>query len=107
MKNLINDFCNNNLILQLVYDNTIPGWIYETNSDVISSTFNPTTKIITFSKFDGTTFSLDLNPVLGSGSSGLNDLSDVTVSSPTTGQILALQASGQFANVSVISGGTY
>ena len=37
----------------------------------------------------------------------LNDLSDVTLSSPTTGQLLIFQASGQFANVSVISGGTY
>lgn len=49
-----------------------------------------------------------IDTLSGPGSvSSLNDLSDVTVSSPTTGQILALQASGQFANVSVISGGTY
>ena len=39
--------------------------------------------------------------------SSLNDLSDVTISSATTGQLLVRQASGQFANVSVISGGTY
>ena len=49
-----------------------------------------------------------IDTLSGPGSvSALNDLSDVTVSSPTTGQLLVLQASGQFANVSVISGGTY
>ncbi len=49
-----------------------------------------------------------IDTLSGPGSvSSLNDLSDVTVSSPQTGQILALQASGQFANVSVLSGGTY
>ena len=49
-----------------------------------------------------------IDTLSGPGSvSSLNDLSDVTVSSPTTGQLLVLQASGQFANVSVISGGTY
>ena len=49
-----------------------------------------------------------IDTLSGPGSvSSLNDLSDVTVSSPTTGQLLILQASGQFANVSVISGGTY
>ena len=49
-----------------------------------------------------------IDTLSGPGSvSSLNDLSDVTVSSPQTGQLLVLQASGQFANVSVISGGTY
>ena len=49
-----------------------------------------------------------IDTLSGPGSvSSLNDLSDVTVSSPQTGQLLILQASGQFANVSVISGGTY
>ena len=49
-----------------------------------------------------------IDTLSGPGSvSALNDLSDVTISSPTTGQLLVLQASGQFANVSVISGGTY
>jgi len=49
-----------------------------------------------------------IDTLSGPGSvSSLNDLSDVTVSSPTTGQLLVLQASGQFANVSVLSGGTY
>jgi hypothetical protein len=37
----------------------------------------------------------------------LNDLSDVTISSPTTGQILVLQSGGSFQNVSALSGGTY
>ena len=49
-----------------------------------------------------------IDTLSGPGSvSSLNDLSDVTLSSPTTGQLLIFQASGQFANVSVISGGTY
>ena len=49
-----------------------------------------------------------IDTLSGPGSvSSLNDLSDVTVSSPQTGELLILQASGQFANVSVISGGTY
>ena len=49
-----------------------------------------------------------IDTLSGPGSvSSLNDLSDVTISSPTTGQLLIFQASGQFANVSVISGGTY
>ena len=49
-----------------------------------------------------------IDTLSGPGSvSSLNDLSDVTLSSPTTGQLLVLQASGQFTNVSVISGGTY
>ena len=49
-----------------------------------------------------------IDTLSGPGSvSSLNDLSDVTVSSPQTGQILVLQASGQFANVAVLSGGTY
>ena len=49
-----------------------------------------------------------IDTLSGPGSvSSLNDLSDVTVSSPQTGQLLVLHASGQFANVSVISGGTY
>jgi hypothetical protein len=49
-----------------------------------------------------------IDTLSGPGSvSSLNDLSDVTVNSPQTGELLILQASGQFANVSVISGGTY
>ena len=49
-----------------------------------------------------------IDTLSGPGSvSSLNDLSDVTVASPQTGQLLVLQASGQFANVSVLSGGTY
>ena len=49
-----------------------------------------------------------IDTLSGPGSvSSLNDLSDVTLSSPTTGQLLVRQASGQFANVSVLSGGTY
>ena len=49
-----------------------------------------------------------IDTLSGPGSvSSLNDLSDVTISSPTTGQILVLQAGGSFANVSVLSGGTY
>ena len=49
-----------------------------------------------------------IDTLSGPGSvSSLNDLSDVTLSSPTTGQLLIFQASGQFANVSVLSGGTY
>ena len=49
-----------------------------------------------------------IDTLSGPGSvSSLNDLSDVTLSSPTTGQLLVFQASGQFANVSVLSGGTY
>ena len=49
-----------------------------------------------------------IDTLSGPGSvSSLNDLSDVSVSSPQTGQILVLQASGSFENVSVISGGTY
>ena len=49
-----------------------------------------------------------IDTLSGPGSvSSLNDLSDVTVSSPQTGQLLVLQAGGQFANVSVITGGTY
>ncbi len=49
-----------------------------------------------------------IDTLSGPGSvSSLNDLSDVTISSPTTGQILVMQAGGSFQNVSVISGGTY
>ena len=49
-----------------------------------------------------------IDTLSGPGSvSSLNDLSDVTLSSPTTGHLLVLHAAGQFANVSVISGGTY
>jgi len=49
-----------------------------------------------------------IDTLSGPGSvSSLNDLSDVTISSPTTGQILVLQAGGSFQNVSVLSGGTY
>ena len=47
------------------------------------------------------------NSVVQDSTPSTSDLPDVTVSSPTTGQLLVLQASGQFANVSVISGGTY
>ena len=49
-----------------------------------------------------------IDTLSGPGSvSSLNDLSDVSVSSPTTGQILVMQAGGSFQNVSVISGGTF
>ena len=49
-----------------------------------------------------------IDTLSGPGSvSSLDDLSDVSLSSPTTGQILVLQASGSFENVSVLSGGTY
>ena len=49
-----------------------------------------------------------IDTLSGPGSvSSLNDLSDVTISSPQTGQILVLQSGGQFANVAVLSGGTY
>ena len=49
-----------------------------------------------------------IDTLSGPGSvSSLNDLSDVSVSSPTTGQILVMQAGGSFQNVSLISGGTY
>ena len=49
-----------------------------------------------------------IDTLSGPGSvSSLNDLSDVTISSPQTGQILVMQAGGSFQNVSVISGGTY
>jgi len=49
-----------------------------------------------------------IDTLSGPGSvSSLNDLSDVTISSPTTGQILVLQSGGSFQNVSVLSGGTY
>ena len=49
-----------------------------------------------------------IDTLSGPGSvSSLDDLSDVSLSSPTTGQILVLQASGSFENVSALSGGTY
>ena len=49
-----------------------------------------------------------IDTLSGPGSvSSLNDLSDVTISSPTTGQILVLQSGGSFQNVSALSGGTY
>jgi hypothetical protein len=49
-----------------------------------------------------------IDTLSGPGSvSSLDDLSDVSLSSPTTGQILVLQASGSFQNVSALSGGTY
>ena len=49
-----------------------------------------------------------IDTLSGPGSvSSLNDLSDVTISSPTTGQLLVMQAGGSFQNVSVLSGGTY
>ena len=49
-----------------------------------------------------------IDTLSGPGSvSSLNDLSDVTISSPTAGQILVLQSGGSFQNVSVLSGGTY
>ena len=49
-----------------------------------------------------------IDTLSGPGSvSSLNDLSDVAISSPTTGQILVLQSGGSFQNVSVLSGGTY
>ena len=49
-----------------------------------------------------------IDTLSGPGSvSSLNDLSDVTISSPTTGEILVLQSGGSFQNVSVLSGGTY
>ena len=74
------------------------------------------TAVVPSTSFDGGDWCLCVGPdnwdridtLSGPGSvSSLNDLSDVTVSSPQTGQLLVLQASGQFANVSVISGGTY
>ena len=44
----------------------------------------------------------------GPGSvSQLDDLSDVTIASPTAGQFFEYAADGQWKNVSVISGGTY
>ena len=44
----------------------------------------------------------------GPGSvSALDDLSDVTIASPTAGQFFEYAADGQWKNVSVISGGTY
>jgi len=49
-----------------------------------------------------------IDTLSGPGSvSSLDDLSDVSLSSPQTGQLLVLQASGSFENVSVLSGGTY
>ena len=49
-----------------------------------------------------------IDTLSGPGSvSSLNDLSDVTISSPQTGQILVMQAGGSFQNVSALSGGTY
>ena len=49
-----------------------------------------------------------IDTLSGPGSvSSLNDLSDVTISSPTAGQILVLQSGGSFQNVSALSGGTY
>ena len=44
----------------------------------------------------------------GPGSvSALDDLSDVTIASPTAGQFFEYASDGQWKNVSVISGGTY
>ena len=74
------------------------------------------TAVVPATSFDAGDWCLCMGPdnwdridtLSGPGSvSSLNDLSDVTLSSPTTGQLLIFQASGQFTNVSVISGGTY
>ena len=74
------------------------------------------TAVVSGTSFDAGDWCLCMGPnnwdrvdtLSGAGSvSSLNDLSDVTISSPQTGQILVLQSGGQFANVAVLSGGTY
>ena len=49
-----------------------------------------------------------IDTLSGPGSvSSLNDLSDVTVSSPVEGNLLQFSSAGQFANVQVIAAGTF
>ena len=43
----------------------------------------------------------------GGGASVLNDLLDVTLTSPSEGQFLSLSGSGQWTNVSEIDGGGF
>ena len=97
--------------------NAIPaGTATLTGAYFVCVTAGNGTAVVPSTSFDAGDWCLCVGPdnwdridtLSGPGSvSSLNDLSDVTLSSPTTGQLLVRQASGQFANVSVISGGTY
>ena len=97
--------------------NAIPaGTATLTGAYFVCVTAGNGTAVVPSTSFDAGDWCLCVGPdnwdridtLSGPGSvSSLNDLSDVTLSSPTTGQLLIMQASGQFANVSVISGGTY
>ena len=97
--------------------NAIPaGTTAITGAYFVCVTAGNGTAVVASTSFDAGDWCLCMGPdnwdridtLSGPGSvSSLNDLSDVTVSSPQTGQILAYQASGQFANVAVLSGGTY
>lgn len=77
-----------------VTESTVSGWGFTKNVGTVTgvkvnnTTYNPTSGVV------------DLGTIGGGGASQLNDLSDVTLSSPSTGQVLSYDGS-KWANAAV------
>lgn len=82
-----NDLLNKPTIPAAVTESTVSGWGFTKNTGTVTAvkvndtTYNPTSGIV------------DLGNIGGGGASQLNDLSDVTLSSPATGQVLSYDGS--------------
>ena len=97
--------------------NAIPaGTASLTGTYFVCTTAGNGTSVVSGTSFDvgdwcmciGATGWQRVDTLSGPGSvSALDDLSDVTIASPTAGQFFEYAADGQWKNVSVISGGTY
>ena len=97
--------------------NAIPAGIASlTGTYFVCTTPGNGTSVVSGTSFDvgdwamciGATGWQRVDTLSGPGSvSALDDLSDVTIASPTAGQFFEYAADGQWKNVSVISGGTY
>ena len=97
--------------------NAIPaGTASLTGTYFVCTTAGNGTSVVSGTSFDvgdwcmciGATGWQRVDTLSGPGSvSALDDLSDVTIASPTAGQFFEYAADGQWKNVSVITGGTY
>lgn len=78
---------NKPTIPEAVTESTVSGWGFTKNAGTVTAvkvnntTYNPTSGVV------------DLGTIGGGGASQLNDLSDVTLSSPATGQVLSYDGS--------------
>ena len=82
-----NDLLNQPTIPEAITESTVSGWGFTKNVGTVTAvkvnntTYNPTSGVV------------DLGTIGGGGASQLNDLSDVTLSSPATGQVLSYDGS--------------